>query len=173
MASVTVSYLIDTKGKLNYLAKSLSNNYYAKSLSKNSHLTKASREKYATYFDLSKEIDPSEIDKAKKLSENPEAVDPEGDPELEKQILPLVTNEEVSPLLAESFEGVPPTYIVTCGMDALRDDGIVFAKRLKESGKVSIVEHRHYKESAHSDFSFVPEPFVRDLNGFLEKNQIW
>lgn len=41
---------------------------------------------------------------------------------------------EVSPLLAESFAGLPPAYIQVAGGDPLRDDGLCYAQRLEEDG---------------------------------------
>jgi acetyl esterase/lipase len=44
------------------------------------------------------------------------------------------TDELVSPLLAESVEGLPDALILTAENDALRDDGIVYARRLRAAG---------------------------------------
>lgn len=39
-----------------------------------------------------------------------------------------------SPIHAESLEGLPPAYIETAEFDCLRDEGILYAERLKETG---------------------------------------
>ncbi len=39
-----------------------------------------------------------------------------------------------SPVEAESLEGLPPAYIETAEFDCLHDDGILYAKRLREAG---------------------------------------
>ena len=39
-----------------------------------------------------------------------------------------------SPVEAESFEGLPPAYIETAEFDCLHDDGILYAKLLREAG---------------------------------------
>ncbi|KAI9722308.1 MAG: hypothetical protein M1812_001780 [Candelaria pacifica] len=44
------------------------------------------------------------------------------------------TNAEVSPLLAESHKGLPPTIMQVAGADVLRDEGIAYAKALENSG---------------------------------------
>ena len=38
------------------------------------------------------------------------------------------------PLMAESVEGLPATYIITVESDTLRDDGYLYAKRLRDVG---------------------------------------
>lgn len=58
-----------------------------------------------------------------------------------------------SPLRACSLSGVAPAYIVTAGLDPLRDEGIAFAARLREEGV--IVAHRHHDGQVHGFFSMV------------------
>ena len=77
---------------------------------------------------------------------------------------------EVSPLFAPSFEGVPSAYVVTMGHDVLRDDGLLYVKRLRESKQVSLVEHRHYPTKYHCWFNFAPMPIIADLQAFLHNN---
>ncbi|EJD06361.1 uncharacterized protein FOMMEDRAFT_102151 [Fomitiporia mediterranea MF3/22] len=40
----------------------------------------------------------------------------------------------VSPLLAKSFSGLPPAYVQIAGMDPLRDEGLLYAQMMQESG---------------------------------------
>jgi acetyl esterase len=40
----------------------------------------------------------------------------------------------VSPVLAEDLTGLPPSLIITCGCDPLRDEGEAFGDRLREAG---------------------------------------
>ncbi len=39
-----------------------------------------------------------------------------------------------APLLAATFAGLPPAWIVTAGHDPLRDDGLLYAERLSDAG---------------------------------------
>ena len=39
-----------------------------------------------------------------------------------------------SPVEADSFEGLPPAYIETAEFDCLHDDGILYARLLREAG---------------------------------------
>ncbi len=47
---------------------------------------------------------------------------------------PEAADPRVSPLRAESLEGLAPAYVTTCLADPLRDEGEMYAKRLMESG---------------------------------------
>lgn len=44
------------------------------------------------------------------------------------------SNPEVSPLVAKSFAGLPPAFIVTADVDPLRDDGPAYQKALQAEG---------------------------------------
>jgi acetyl esterase len=64
------------------------------------------------------------------------------------------------PLEAAALDGLPPTSIVTCGFDPIRDEGIAFA----EAG-VGVVHH-HYPDRIHGAASMLGEWSVsagRDL----------
>ncbi|KAF7341796.1 Esterase/lipase/thioesterase [Mycena sanguinolenta] len=43
------------------------------------------------------------------------------------------TNPDVSPLLAD-HTGLPPTYIQICGLDPMRDEGLLYERLLREQG---------------------------------------
>lgn len=56
-----------------------------------------------------------------------------------------------SPLRAPSLAGLAPTYIITAGLDPLRDEGFAYVARLRAEG--SIVAHRHHEGQLHGFFS--------------------
>lgn len=60
-------------------------------------------------------------------------------------------NPFASPLRATDLSGLPPTTVVTCGYDPLRDEGIAYADRLAEDDVP--VRHDHYAEMAHGFLS--------------------
>lgn len=49
------------------------------------------------------------------------------------------TAPEVSPLLLESHAGLPPALVVVAGHDPLRDEGLEYAQRLRQSGVATSV----------------------------------
>ncbi|XP_077059741.1 arylacetamide deacetylase-like 4 isoform X2 [Siphateles boraxobius] len=61
---------------------------------------------------------------------------------------------EISPLLAEDdvLHLNPPTFVLTCEFDVLRDDGILFQKRLKDVGVD--VTWEHLSDGFHGIISF-------------------
>ncbi len=66
----------------------------------------------------------------------------DGDYAIWNAIKDKVLSVDLSPLFAESHRDLPPAYIYTCQYDPLRDDGFLYARRLKESG----VEVTHYND---------------------------
>lgn len=53
----------------------------------------------------------------------------------------------LSPVQAPDLGNLPPAFLVMAGKDPLRDDGIAYAKRLKEAGNT--VEHVVYENDIH------------------------
>lgn len=60
----------------------------------------------------------------------------------------------ISPLRGENFSAQPPAVIVTCEYDILRDDGFLYAEKLREHGVA--VTHLHYPSLMHGFLGFGP-----------------
>ncbi|XP_034530575.1 neutral cholesterol ester hydrolase 1-like [Notolabrus celidotus] len=77
--------------------------------------------------------------------------------------MPGVLDVRSSPLLAgpEVLAKCPRAYILTCEHDVLRDDGLMYARRLQEAG-VTVNSH-HYENGFHGCFSFIVWPLDFDV----------
>ncbi|KAK1225764.1 hypothetical protein PQX77_011283 [Marasmius sp. AFHP31] len=47
---------------------------------------------------------------------------------------PVATDTKFSPLLLETHKGLPPAFLQICGLDPLRDEGLIYEKVLREAG---------------------------------------
>lgn len=75
-------------------------------------------------------------------------------------------NPEVSPLLTENMEGLPPALIVTAEFDPLRDDGIAYAARLKSAGVR--VQEKCFAGQIHCLIGTLPgSPALREYEGLV------
>jgi acetyl esterase len=50
---------------------------------------------------------------------------------------------DLAPLRATDLSGLPPTYVVTCELDPLHDEGVRYAERLAAAGVSTVHEDRH------------------------------
>lgn len=92
--------------------------------------------------------------------------------------VPALLDVRAAPLLAgpEVLAKCPRAYIMTCEFDVLRDDGLMYVRRLQDSG-VSVTSV-HYEDGFHGCFSFLFWPFefdvgkraLRDYISWLQKN---
>ncbi|KAA0704644.1 Neutral cholesterol ester hydrolase 1 [Triplophysa tibetana] len=82
----------------------------------------------------------------------------QGDPKL-VELLPGLLDVRASPLLAELdvLKAVPPAYILTCEHDVLRDEGLMYGRRLEEAGVAVSIDH--YEDGFHGCTSFAFGPF--------------
>ncbi|XP_069474492.1 arylacetamide deacetylase-like [Ambystoma mexicanum] len=71
---------------------------------------------------------------------------------------PGILDPRAAPLLADDdkLRNLPRSYLVTCMHDVLRDDGVMYAARLKKAG-VHIV-HDHYDDAFHGALFFTEWP---------------
>ncbi|MEI6434911.1 MAG: alpha/beta hydrolase [Bacteroidota bacterium] len=85
-------------------------------------------------------------------------------------------NPRVAPLLARDLSGLPPTLIIVSGFDPLRDEGIAYAKRLKEAGvqvKLSV-----YEDMIHGFLSYIgilkqAKAAINEIAGWVNCNSIF
>lgn len=73
-----------------------------------------------------------------------------------------ILSRDVSPLLVddEELRKLPPTYVLTVDHDRLRDEGFIYAGRLKSNG-VKVV-HRHFENTFHGSLTFLEGLFELD-----------
>ncbi|XP_072314178.1 neutral cholesterol ester hydrolase 1a [Eucyclogobius newberryi] len=69
------------------------------------------------------------------------------------ETVPALLDVRASPLLADSqvLSECPKSYVMTCEFDVLRDDGLMYARRLEDAGVP--VTSVHYEEGFHGCFS--------------------
>jgi len=93
-----------------------------------------------------------------------------GDVELWQELEQYFLDPYFAPLMSDNLGRLPLTYIATAQHDVLRDDGILYARRLRDAN-VS-VEHVHYEHGYHElyrDFRRIrlSEKFMDNLVNFL------
>lgn len=81
-----------------------------------------------------------------------------GNEALSNKIEKLITDPFAAPLMANDtlLRNIPEAYIVTCGYDFIRDDGVMYAERLKSAGTKVI--HKHYSAGFHHAWFFPQGP---------------
>lgn len=62
------------------------------------------------------------------------------------------TDTKISPLLEKNLTGIPPAYVLTCGLDPLRDEGKLYAEKLKAAG--TTVVQLYEKTMPHGFLNF-------------------
>ncbi|XP_072051093.1 neutral cholesterol ester hydrolase 1-like [Amphiura filiformis] len=81
-----------------------------------------------------------------------------GDEEVYDKIKNVLLDPDFSPLMRHDLQGLPPAYVITAQYDVLRDDGILYAKRLSDAGVD--VTWRHYNPSVHAMFYLIKDPLA-------------
>lgn len=64
-----------------------------------------------------------------------------------KKLSPFVNNPDLCPILGQNLEGLPSALIMTAGVDILRDEGVMYAKRLKQFNVPT--KWNHYESAFH------------------------
>lgn len=85
---------------------------------------------------------------------------------------PQITDPRAAPLLVDDkkLSKLPLTYILTCMYDVLRDDGFMYAARLKQAGVQ--VMHDHYDNAFHGMLAFITWPTDQSLGMRMVNNYI-
>lgn len=84
-------------------------------------------------------------------------------PEKEHKTDPLA-----SPILASDLSKLPPTQVITAGFDPLLDEGLAFAKKVRDTGVKC--HYREYPNLIHGFVNFMVAPAARTaVNDFLAK----
>ncbi|XP_029384508.1 neutral cholesterol ester hydrolase 1-like [Echeneis naucrates] len=86
--------------------------------------------------------------------------------------VPALIDVRAAPLLAEKgvLGRTPKAYVMTCEFDVLRDDGLMYAKRLQDAGVA--VTSDHYEDGFHGCMVFAFLPMMssvgqRSMNNFI------
>lgn len=102
----------------------------------------------------------------------PLPVNRKGDAKVWSRIEKSLLDPTLCPLMRENMTGLPPAFIATCGFDAIRDNGVYYAKRLIDGGVT--VDWKHYEGGFHGvfgptwPFTFkVGEEMFRDYIQFI------
>ena len=107
-----------------------------------SHVTLEARQRYTKLLDFDT-LDKKYYDQDYKRPDPPA-----GDDGVWNAIKELVLDPYFAPGMAENLSSIPETYIMTAGRDPLRDEGVIFAQRLVDSG-VAGVGHEHHQDMVH------------------------
>ncbi|CAO4373689.1 unnamed protein product [Caenorhabditis nigoni] len=75
--------------------------------------------------------------------------------EAQELLEPFLANPDFSPLMRDDLSNLPPTMVITCEFDILRDEGLIYAHRLKTSGVLT--KAIHYENGFHAMLNFHSE----------------
>ncbi|GCC22758.1 neutral cholesterol ester hydrolase 1-like isoform X1 [Chiloscyllium punctatum] len=94
-----------------------------------------------------------------------------GSPQVIKA-LPALLDPRAAPLIADKgiLQLLPRAYILTCEHDILRDDGIMYAKRLEDAGIEVTLDH--YEDGFHGAMIFALPPTNFDVGNRIMNNYI-
>ena len=137
------------------------------SILQNAHNTKDFRNSiYATYVNHRSLPHQQDTDKHRAVPQSKE------DADLWQVLKSKLLDSRSSPLLSDEEEimNMTPVYLVTCGNDVVRDDGLMYKARL-DRAKVLVI-HKHYDNGFHGmlDVRF-KEGFraIADLTDFVKQ----
>ena len=113
------------------------NVFYLENAMNNSHVTKEIKSKTTSILDHDLITG--------RAGSTPQPTD--GKQEVWDQLKDVMLDPYFAPLMAENLSGLPQALVYTVEQDVLRDEGILYAHRLKGAGNK--VEHYHNKAGFH------------------------
>ncbi len=93
-----------------------------------------------------------------------------GSSDLVESLKHYLTDPYCFPLTAADVTGLPPTYIATAEYDILRDDGVLYAKRLQHAG--NDVTYVNYPDGFHGILAFFMYPVKLDVGARMMEDLI-
>jgi acetyl esterase/lipase len=96
---------------------------------------------------------------------------PSPDPNISAIFAKYAMNPDLNPIFGKDLEGLPEAMIVTAGVDILRDEGILYGKKL-ESHKVPVAWY-HYEAAFHGILNMPKsnqrKRIMEDIAGFINE----
>lgn len=131
------------------------------------HLSQSARCGFEEYLDLS--LVPEEF----KSNQNATHTDYTHDVNASEFLAPFLENPDFTPLLQPDLSRLPKSLIVTMEYDVLRDEGIVYAKRLQRAGIVTT--WKHFPTGFHAILNFnsiieTPRRILRYISRWTQEN---
>jgi neutral cholesterol ester hydrolase 1 len=151
-----------------YMGGNEKNIHMAFDLAINNHTTLAMKKDYASL------VDSSLIPAVLRQGFKPSAVE-NGNSNIAQHLGSKFTDPFCMPLMANNLQDLPSAYIITAEHDPLRDDGILYAKRLEKAG-VAVTWH-NYQDGYHGVMALTVWPMkakvalrmMDDLVQYLDK----
>uniref|UniRef100_A0A1I7Y373 Arylacetamide deacetylase n=1 Tax=Steinernema glaseri TaxID=37863 RepID=A0A1I7Y373_9BILA len=138
-------------------------------ITENRHLSRAMRNSPAVAEMLNHNQLPQEF--LQKEDYEPKEA-PEGDKELSERFEKLLEDSNLSPLVAKELAGLPPAMVLTCGFDVLRDEGILYVRKLRKHGVAT--KWSHYPAAFHGvlnmPVSSQRKQMLDDIAAYLRQN---
>ncbi|GMT16399.1 hypothetical protein PFISCL1PPCAC_7696, partial [Pristionchus fissidentatus] len=130
---------------------------YARAALTNGHVNEETRRLRDEIMDYS--VLPAEFRHDANGTDLPVPAEP--NEELMAQIGPFLTNPDFSPIMRRDLSNLPAALVVTVEYDVLRDEGAIYAHRLKKAGVPT--KWSHYKHGIHGILNFPHLQITQEL----------